>query len=260
MKILIYFGGQLATTILLNPLFIFIRSSGWVYIWAIVILDYTLTFDFTVCSKVWTVIVMRLRIKLLIDIWEIVLVWGHFTFPITAATFLPFILALFFFDFLRVLWKILEVVFVHVHLAIFYLYLYDIVFILILDLVKACLFTNELIYNAPNVLVVFVINLVALVLLSFNCMVSFFSFSLLYYYQRFTILFFLHLNAFLININYFLIWHCLNRCWIFILLYLLFILLDNSFFALLPSWAIGFNRTWNWILKMVFRLHNFFSC
>ena len=148
----------------------------------------------------------------------------------------------------------------HVHLAIFYLYLYDIVFILILDLVKACLFTNELIYNAPNVLVVFVINLVALVLLSFNCMVSFFSFSFLYYYQRFTILFFFHLNTFLININDFLVWHCLNWCWIFILLYLLFILLDNSFFALLPSRAIGFNRTWNWILKMVFRLHNFFSC
>ena len=74
------------------------------------------------------------------------------------------------------------------------------------------------------------------------------------------ILFFFHLNTFLININDFLVWHCLNWCWIFILLYLLFILLDNSFFALLPSRAIGFNRTWNWILKMVFRLHNFFSC
>jgi hypothetical protein len=246
--------------IFLNPLFVFIRSSGRIYIWAIIIFNYTLTFYFTVRPKIWAVIVMGLRIELLINVRKIVLIRWFFAFPVAAATFLPFILAFFFFNFLRVLRASLDKIFVDVHFAIFYQNLNQIILTLIIYLVLASLLTNKLIHNAPYVLMVLIINLVPLVLLSFYCKVSFVPLFLLYNYHLLTILFLFHLNTFLININYFLIWHCLSRCQIFVILYLLFILLDKSFFALFPCWAISFNRTWNWILEIDFLQDIFFNC
>ena len=142
--------------IFLNPLFFFIRSSGRIYIRAIIIFNYTLTFYFTVRPKIWAVIVMGLRIKLLIDVRKIVLIRWFFAFLVAAATFLPFILAFFFFNFLRVLRASLEKIFVHVNFAIFDQYLNQI--ILTLNLVLASLLTNKLINNAPYVLMVLIIN------------------------------------------------------------------------------------------------------
>lgn len=144
--------------IFLNPLFVFIRNSGRIYIRAIIIFNYTLTFYFTVRPKIWAVIVMGLRIELLIDVRKIILIRWFFAFLVAAATFLPFILAFFFFNFLRVLRASLEKIFVHVHFAIFDQYLNQIILTLIINLVLASLLTNKLINNAPYVLMVLIIN------------------------------------------------------------------------------------------------------
>lgn len=87
--------------------------------------------------------------------------------------FSSFYSCFFFFDFLRVLRIVFEKIFVHVHFAIFDQYLNQIILTLIIYLVLASLLTNKLINNAPYILMVLAINLVSLVLLSFDCKISF---------------------------------------------------------------------------------------
>jgi hypothetical protein len=99
---ILIFGRELAVIIFLNPLFIFIRSSSWVYIWAIIVLNNAFVFKVIICSKVRAVIIMWLWIKFLINIWKIILIRG---FTVSTAAAILFVL---------------YIVFMHMHFIIFH--------------------------------------------------------------------------------------------------------------------------------------------